>query len=119
MSRGVAGLSPGTGAVTSAGALAGPVTGAGFDAALARLVRQVHLQCDLEDRRLLPVLGAALDVSQRAMMAFEAEALLAGILGDRPVEDAERMQPATALIEEAQVVLGSLPAPDPVDDSRD
>lgn len=83
---------------------------AGFEASLSALMRQVTLHCDIEDRKLLPLLTDCLSESQREMLAFEAEAHLTQILGDRPVQDAALAQPATELLEEAQLVLGSLPS---------
>lgn len=80
-----------------------------FDGALARLMRQVDHQSALEDRKLLPLLAHVLDDSQREMLAFEAEGHLTRILGDAPLLDADLAQPANELLEEAALVLGSLP----------
>jgi hypothetical protein len=83
---------------------------AGFDTSLADLMTRLARQCELEDRKLLPLLTDCLGESQREMMAFDAEAHLTQILGDMPVERAELAQPATELLEEAQLVLSSLPS---------
>ena len=80
-----------------------------FDRALARLMRQLERQSELEDRKLLPLLTEALSESQREMLAYEAEGHLTQILGDMPLENAELAQPANELLEEAALVLGSLP----------
>lgn len=80
-----------------------------FDDALARLIRQVDRQCALEDRKLLPLVAEVLNDSQREMLAFEAEGYLTRILGDTPLQDADLVQPANELLEEAALVLGSLP----------
>ena len=82
----------------------------GFDASLAGLMRQLARQCELEDRKLLPLLTDSLSESQREVLAFEAEAHLTHILGDMPLENAEPALPATELLEEAQLVLSSLPS---------
>jgi len=83
-----------------------------FAAALAALIRQLARHCELEERMLLPLLHRCLDDAQREMMAFDAEAHLTRILGnERPTEDAALAQPANELLEEAHVVLSSLPTP--------
>lgn len=81
-----------------------------FEASLSALMRQMSRQCELEDRKLLPLLVDSLSESQREILAFEAEAHLTQILGDMPVQDADLAQPAAALLEEAQLVLGSPPS---------
>lgn len=81
-----------------------------FEDALARLMHQVDRQSALEDRKLLPLLADCLNESQREMLAFEAEAHLTQILGDMPLHNAEPATPATELLEEAQLVLSSLPS---------
>ena len=81
-----------------------------FEASLAALMRQMTRQFELEDKKLLPLLTDCLSESQREILAFEAEAHLTQILGDTPLQDAELARPATALLEEAQLVLGSPPS---------
>jgi hypothetical protein len=83
---------------------------AAFPDVLNALILQLAQHCELERSKLLPVLRDCLDDAQREMMAFDAEAHLMRILGDaRPGEDTALAQPANELIEEAQLVLGSLP----------
>jgi hypothetical protein len=83
-----------------------------FAGSLAALIRQLERHCELEERKLLPLLHDCLDDAQREMMAFDAEVHLTRILGDeRPREDAALAQPANELLEEAHLVLGSLPIP--------
>jgi hypothetical protein len=81
-----------------------------FEPSLSALMRQLTRHCELEDRKLLPLLTECLSESQREILAFEAEAHLTQILGDMPMQDADLAQPATALLEEAQLVLSSLPS---------
>jgi hypothetical protein len=82
-----------------------------FPGVLNALIRQLERHCTLERTKLLPVLRDGLDDALREMMAFDAEVHLTRILGDtRPREDGALAQPANELIEEAQLVLASLPA---------
>ena len=85
-----------------------PHVGPDFEWALARLLRQLERQGDLEDRKLLPLLARELGDTQRALLAIEAETHLARILGETPREG-ELGLPADELLQEAQLVLGSLP----------
>lgn len=85
-----------------------------FDEIVARLVRGVMAQCERERTKLFPVLLGCLDESQRESMALDAEQHLTRLLGEWPVvhEDADFGSDAEALVEEAYVVLGSLPSRD-------
>lgn len=83
-----------------------------FDAARQQLVQAVRTQCERERVELIPVLRRALDEPQRAMAALEADLHLTRLLGDKPDpwRDSELQPGAGELIEEAQIVLGSLAA---------
>ena len=84
-----------------------------FEEAVRQLVRQVQVQCEREQRQLLPVLRRCLDGEQRAMMALDAEAHMTLLLGETPhFQEAMGLTQLAAddLIREAYVVLGSLPA---------
>jgi len=85
----------------------------GFDQVLQRLVPRVKAQCELERRKLLPVLHRCFDDAQRSLLALDAEQHLTRLLGETPKvhEDADIGLDAEDLVEEAYVVLGSLPAP--------
>jgi hypothetical protein len=83
---------------------------AAFHAALKPLVQKLNAQCKLEEKKLLPLIQECLDDTQREMLAFDAETHLTRILGDgRSVGEVELAQPVSELIEQAHVVLGSLP----------
>ena len=84
---------------------------AGFDEVLNRLAPQVKAHCELEQRKLIPVLHRCLDDEQRSLMAVDAEQHLTRLLGETPKvhEDADFATNAEDLVEEAYVVLGSLP----------
>jgi hypothetical protein len=84
----------------------------GFEEVVRRLVPRVKAQCDLEQRKLLPVLQRCVDEGQRAMMALDAELHLTRLLGESPkfLEDSGFGLDAEGLVEQAYVVLGSLPA---------
>jgi hypothetical protein len=83
----------------------------GFDEVVHRLAPQVKAQCGLEQRKLLPVLHRCLDDGQRSLLASDAEQHLTRLLGETPKvhEDADLGLDAEDLVEEAYVVLGSLP----------
>jgi hypothetical protein len=82
-----------------------------FDAALKQLVQQLDIQCELEERKLLPLIHECLDDTQRTMLAFEAETHLTRILGDsHSVGDIDLPQSVSDLLEQAHIVLGSLPS---------
>jgi len=83
-----------------------------FDEVVGRLVGGATRQCALERDKLFAVLLECLDESQRWSMALEAEQHLTRLLGETPTvhEDAEFGADAEALLEEAYVVLGSLPS---------
>jgi hypothetical protein len=87
---------------------------AAFDVAVERLLRRLARQCDLEEEKLLPVLRASLDDTQRELLAFDAESHLTRLLGDDAPDanELELAQPVNELLEEAHVVLGSLPVGD-------
>jgi hypothetical protein len=83
----------------------------GFDEVVRSLAPQVKAQCELEQRKLLPVLLRCLDDEQRSLMALDAEQHLTRLLGETPKvhEDADFGPDAEDLVEQAYVVLGSLP----------
>jgi hypothetical protein len=84
---------------------------AAFDPAVTQLVEQLKVQCDLEDRKLLPLVQGSLDDTQRTMLAFEAELLLTRMLGEgRSMREVDLAQSVSELLDEAHLVLGSLPA---------
>lgn len=85
-----------------------------FEGALPRLVARLEAQCRIEREKLMPVLRHSLDENQRSMMAFEAELHLTRLLGDahQSHDDSELPVDAGDLVEEAYVVLGSLPSSD-------
>ena len=89
---------------------------ADFDAAVRRLAPKVKVHCDLEQHHLVPVLHRTLDDDQRAQMAADAEQHLTRLLGEAPRMhgDTDLEPDAEDLLEEAYVVLGSLPLQDAV-----
>ena len=83
----------------------------GFDEVLNRLAQQVKAHCELEQRKLMPVLLRCFDDEQRALMALDAEQHLTRLLGEtlpKVHEDGDLGPNAEDLVEEAYVVLGSL-----------
>jgi hypothetical protein len=87
---------------------------AAFDEVLSLLVPQAKIHCEMEQLKLLPVLLRCLDDEQRSLMALDAEQHLTRLLGETPKvhEDANFGPNAEDLVEEAYVVLGSLPGLD-------
>ena len=82
-----------------------------FGPMVLHLARRVGQQCDVEQRKLFPVLLGSLDDDQRAIMAMDAESHLTRLLGEGPrmLGDDGMALDAGDLVEEAYVVLGSLP----------
>jgi hypothetical protein len=87
---------------------------ADFDAAVRRLAPKVKVHCGLEQQHLVPVLHRLLDDDQRMHMAADAEQHLTRLLGEtrRVIDDSDLEPAAEDLLEEAYVVLGSLPLQD-------
>lgn len=83
----------------------------GFVEVVRRLASCVKAQCELEQHKLHPVLFRCIDDEQRSLMAVDAEQHLTRLLGEtRKVhQDADFGLDAEDLVEEAYVVLGSLP----------
>ncbi|WP_280151059.1 hemerythrin domain-containing protein [Piscinibacter sp. XHJ-5] len=81
-----------------------------FDYALRRIVARAQAHCEVEQRKLMPLLHAMLDDHQRELMAFDAEMHLTRLLGEqrRLGDDADLSPRADELVAEAYVVLGSL-----------
>jgi hypothetical protein len=86
---------------------------ADFDATVRRLVPQAQRHCELELYHIIPVLHRCFDDEQRALLAADAEQHLTRLLGETPKLYADNGLPPDAgeLVEEAHVVLGSLPVP--------
>jgi len=82
-----------------------------FDEVACRLAPRVKAQCEMERHKLIPVLHGCLDDEQRSSMAVDAEQHLRRLLGETSQlhENADFGHDAEDLVEEAYVVLGSLP----------
>lgn len=81
-----------------------------FQDALSRLATQLQAQIDSEKAHLFPLLRQCLDESHLAFLGLDAHARRSEILGDG-VEDGDpaNLRGVDELLEEAQVVLSSLP----------
>jgi hypothetical protein len=86
---------------------------AAFDAAIPWLAARLRVQCRLEQEKLVPLLRC-FDDDERIVMAQDAELHLTRLLGDKrhPPDDGEVTPQAEELVEEAYVVLRSLPQKD-------
>jgi len=83
-----------------------------FEAETQDLCNQIEAQADREQLELLPALRECLDEGERAMLASEVEARLSAYLGDLRMPGSQKnIDPPTAeeLLQEAKVVLASLP----------
>ncbi len=91
-----------------------------FDEASRQLAEQVGQQRRREQDKLLSVLHECLDDSQRSMLALDAELHLTSLLGHTPesFESSGFERAADELLEEAYVVLRSLPAGLPLESDR-
>ena len=89
-------------------------TSTAFDEAIPRLIARSVQQCVLEQDKLMPLLHQYLDDDQREALAAEAEQHLTRLLGEgrHLPEDSGLTPQANDLVEEAYVVLSSLPADD-------
>jgi hypothetical protein len=85
--------------------------GGDADRALRALALEVQAQCGREILTLLPVLAQRLDGSQRSMLGLDAQQHLTRLLGDTPKThaDVEQESGVADLLDEAYVVLSSLP----------
>lgn len=89
-----------------------PPESSAFDEASRQLAEQVGQQRRREQDKLMSVLHECLDDSQRSMLALDAELHLTSLLGHTPesFESSGFERAADELVEEAYVVLRSLPA---------
>ncbi len=78
------------------------------DDALATLAVHLQAQQQREASQLLPLLQGALNDWQRAQLGAEVQDHLSRVIGERPSGFADS-EPASSLLEEAKLVLGSFP----------
>jgi hypothetical protein len=83
-----------------------------FEAELLLFCDEVEAQAELEQRELLPALRDGLAAAERAFMAAEVEAQMSARVGRsllRHASESAEPRRANELLQEAEVVLGSLP----------